>query len=76
MTNGKKAREAREAKKISQTELAYVVSVTQGTISKFENDQLENPSAYMVLKIALVCERNVSDFFDIDKIKMEIADKS
>lgn len=76
MTKGDNARKARRAKKISQDDMAYVVSVTQGTISKFENDQLKNPSVYMVLKYALICEKNITDLIDMDKIKMEIAERS
>lgn len=70
-TFGKKLKEKREEKRKSQEEVAYVVSVSQGTISNWENDKRE-PTYPQVIKLTMALGINTTDLYDINNIKIEM----
>ncbi|WP_281986978.1 helix-turn-helix domain-containing protein [Aquimarina aggregata] len=55
---GKKLRECREAKKISQNELAKLIEAHHSIIGKYERDEVK-PSIDVVVKIANVLDTTV-----------------
>ena len=59
-------KEYRKAKKISQQELAQLVSVRQETIVHLENNRY-NPSLEMALKIAEIFDCHVEELFQLKK---------
>lgn len=63
VTNLKKLR---KAKKMSQQELAQLVSVRRETIVHLENNRY-NPSLEMALKIAEIFQLPVEDIFQLNK---------
>ena len=69
-TFGKKLKENRKAKKKSQEELAYVVSVSQGTISNWEKDKRE-PTYPDIIRLTMALGVNTTDLYDVSKIKIE-----
>ncbi|MCI7677235.1 helix-turn-helix transcriptional regulator [Streptococcus orisratti] len=59
-------KELRKAKKMSQQELAQLVSVRRETIVHLENNRY-NPSLEMALKIAEIFQLPVEDIFQLNK---------
>ena len=59
-------KEYRKAKKISQQELAQLVSVRRETIVHLENNRY-NPSLEMALKIAEIFDCHVEELFQLKK---------
>ena len=57
-TFGKKLRECREAKKLSQNELAKLIEAHHSIIGKYERDEVK-PSIDVVKKIANILETTV-----------------
>ena len=68
----RKIKEERKKKNLSQYELADIVSVTQGTIHQLETGIIKEPNVYLVLKIAMVFEKNATYFLDSEKLKIEL----
>lgn len=59
---GNRVREAREAKGLTQAELAGLVGVSRKTINTVENAVFV-PSTVIALKLAAALERRVEDLF-------------
>ncbi len=60
---GKRIRELRQERKLSQAQLAELISVTQSTIGKYEREELE-PNLEVIKKICKIF--NVSADYLID----------
>ena len=52
MTLGKKIRELREGLGMSQAQLAVQGGLSQGYLSQLENDEVHNPSAAVIFRLA------------------------
>lgn len=52
MTFGKRLRTFREAIGMSQAQLASCASLSQGYLSQIENDEVQNPSASVLFRLA------------------------
>ncbi len=52
MTLGKKIRELREELGMSQAQLAAQGGLSQGYLSQLENDEVQNPSAAVIFRLA------------------------
>ncbi len=62
MTLGKLLREARKAAKMSQVEAAQKIGVSQGTVSKYERDEIE-PGLFETLMITIVYNLTMARIF-------------
>jgi len=60
---GYKIKEVREAKKMTQEELASKSGVSRGTISALENGTMRNTTSKTLLKIAAALETSVDKIF-------------
>ncbi len=60
---GYKIREAREAKKMTQEELAETSGVSRGTISALENGKMRATSTQTLLKLARALDTTVEQIF-------------
>lgn len=64
-TFGKKMREARHDKNLSQVELAKLLHVKRRTVSSWETG-VNEPSIEMIKRISKALERDIKYFFDTD----------
>lgn len=67
---GKKIKEKRSRRGITQEKFAEMIGCSQSNVSKYENDEL-GIDAMMLLKIANVLGCTVDDFFHETKIEQE-----
>jgi len=75
MTFGKKMKECRETKKISQNELAKLIDAHHSIIGKYERDEVK-PSIDVVKKIADVLNTTVSYLLSETENQMALKDPS
>ena len=62
----KNLKEARKAKKMTQTELAQKLNLTKSAISKYENGQLD-PSLKTLIEICKILDKTSDELLDIKK---------
>jgi transcriptional regulator with XRE-family HTH domain len=60
---GKRVKESRTEKELTQQDLAFYSNTERSTISRIERFNFENISIKTLLKIAIVLEMNLQDFF-------------
>jgi len=75
-TLGGKLKEAREAKKLYQSEVAERTEIPQSVISKYENDQVVRPTEEILKKFADLYDVEMSylttDHYALDHLPIEI----
>lgn len=75
-TLGGKLKEAREAKKLYQSDVAERTGILQSVVSKYENDQVAKPTEEILQKLADLYEIELSylttDHYALDHLPSEI----
>jgi transcriptional regulator with XRE-family HTH domain len=75
-TLGGKLKEAREAKKLFQSEVAERTGILQSVVSKYENDQIVKPTEEILQKFADLYEIELSyltkDYHNLDHLLPEV----
>ncbi|MCL2738499.1 MAG: helix-turn-helix domain-containing protein [Bacteroidales bacterium] len=75
MSIGKKVRQYRELKNLSQSDLAFGVEVSQSTISSLESDK-SIPNVVMLNRIAKVLDVDINDLLQYGNIVQNNSDKA
>ncbi|WP_048509883.1 helix-turn-helix domain-containing protein [Chryseobacterium sp. FH2] len=75
MSIGSKVRKYREAKGLSQEDLAFRLDVAQTTISSIESDK-SVPNSILLNKIAQELDVNINDILDDSKTNINNVDKN